>query len=177
MTQDEMETTLRKAKAKGLPDGWKVELSNSSQKLWISPCGTRRCLSVPEALAVSVKLGLLSANRMPMRVLTPIEVAKAIREAKEKGLADGWTVAWDNRSNRRVFISPDGKKKCKGITEALVVSVKLGLTSPDRINSKYLNRTLTQEEIDDALKLAKARGLPEGWKVCNWALFKGQRNR
>jgi hypothetical protein len=110
-------------------------------------------------------MGLTSVEKLPHRVLTKKEVAAAMKEAEAKGLT-GWTVDWDDKFQRRVWLSPDGSKRCKGITEALVASVKMGLVPAEKLPAKYAqDRVLTESEIEVAMKAAKAEGLPDGMSI------------
>jgi hypothetical protein len=114
-------------------------------------------------------MGLVARDTLPFsqgtRKLSPDEIEAKLKEAKDRGLPDGWTIVWDNMANQRVWLSPDGSKKCKGIPQAFVASVKMGLLTADMVPSSQTNRVLTKEEIKEALKEAKAGGLPKGWTV------------
>jgi hypothetical protein len=99
------------------------------------------------------------------RVLTPKEIEAALKEGKGRGLPDGWTVEWCNKKKFRIWISPDGKRRCDGIPKALVVSCKMGLLPREKMPSTYKDRTLTPEEVAKSLETAKKRGLPDGWTV------------
>lgn len=96
-----------------------------------------------------------------------------MEEGRKSGLPEGWTVVWDNMSDQRVWISPDGVKKCKGIPQALRYSIKCGWITADKIPQKYhatkqtitTARVLTPQEVEEFLKEAKEKGLPDGWKV------------
>jgi hypothetical protein len=170
LTITEVAEAMREANARGLPDGWSVEWDNKRKKrIWVSPDKSRKCYSLPQALAFSVKMGLVARDTLPFsqgtRKLSPDEIEAKLKEAKDRGLPDGWTIVWDNMANQRVWLSPDGSKKCKGIPQALVASVKMGLLTADMVPSSQTNRVLTKEEIKEALKEAKAGGLPKGWTV------------
>lgn len=97
--------------------------TNNKGKIWISPDGRRRCDSIPKAIAMSVKLGLLPPEATPLayqkrtrnRKLPHEEAALLLKKA---GLPVGWKVEWDNVRNQRVWMSPDGRK-CYGIPQAL----------------------------------------------------------
>ena len=72
---------------------------------------------IPEALALSVKMGLLSADKLPKnykrnRVMTEQEMAQALDDARRKGLPKGWTVMWGINENKRIWVSPNGQRKC-----------------------------------------------------------------
>jgi hypothetical protein len=139
---------MKKAKARGLPDGW-ILRCNEGKKLWISPLG-KKCYSLPQALtAAGVK-----EQKQQNRSLTPEEVTVALREAKARGLPDGWGVLYSNEWRKKVWISPDGRK-CASLPEALVVA---GVKS-------YANRKLSSEERAASLQEAKSKGLPDGWNV------------
>jgi hypothetical protein len=123
LTQEEEKAAIDTAKERGLPEGWKVEYDNRRRaKTWISPDGQRRCLNIPEALAVSVELGLLANDKLPEsyknRVLTDAEKRTALAKAKAKGLPDGWNVEYNNKQRCKTWISPKGKK-CDSLSEAL----------------------------------------------------------
>eukprot|EP00980_Cylindrotheca_fusiformis_P021885 scaffold8732_cov87-Cylindrotheca_fusiformis.AAC.5 len=89
------------------------------------------------------------------RTLTPYEVYHSLQEAKARGLPDGWTVTYDNRQKRKLWISPYNGKACKSIPEALAASGVKGFTKTQ----------LTETEKANAMKRAKAKGLPDGWDV------------
>jgi hypothetical protein len=115
MTPQEVASALRKAKDKGLPDGWTVIFDNKRQKrLWISPSG-RKCDSLPLALVLS------GVSQPKDRSLTQEEVDSALREAKFKGLPDGWSVVWNNKQRRKLWLSPTGGI-CDSLPKALVRS-------------------------------------------------------
>lgn len=63
--------------------------------------------------------------------LTPEEKVAALKEAKARGLPDGWTVTLDKRK-RRKWISPSGRA-CDSIPKALTISVEMGLLPPDTV--------------------------------------------
>ncbi|KAG7346823.1 glutamine amidotransferases class-II [Nitzschia inconspicua] len=58
MTPEEQAIALQEAKARGLPDGWRVELDKRKRRKWIAP-NNRSCDSIPKAMAISVELGML----------------------------------------------------------------------------------------------------------------------
>jgi hypothetical protein len=59
----------------------------------------------------------------------PPEIAGAYREAKARGLPDGWSCTIDKR-NRRKWTAPNGRS-CDSIPKALQISVELGLLPSD----------------------------------------------
>eukprot|EP00538_Stauroneis_constricta_P006064 CAMPEP_0119546822 /NCGR_PEP_ID=MMETSP1352-20130426/1064_1 /TAXON_ID=265584 /ORGANISM="Stauroneis constricta, Strain CCMP1120" /LENGTH=2084 /DNA_ID=CAMNT_0007591549 /DNA_START=81 /DNA_END=6335 /DNA_ORIENTATION=- len=61
LTPEEVAQALEEAKARGLPDGWDVKLDKRKRRKWISPNG-RTVDSIPKALAMSVEMGLISAD-------------------------------------------------------------------------------------------------------------------
>eukprot|EP00980_Cylindrotheca_fusiformis_P021426 scaffold8288_cov129-Cylindrotheca_fusiformis.AAC.4 len=173
LTDIEIAEAMRAAKSRGLPNGWTVDWDNKRQKkVWISPDKSRICYSLPQALAFSVKLGLVSKDKLSDtigdRKLSVWEVEAKVQEARKRGLPEGWTIVWDNMANQRVWVSPDGSKKCKGLPQALAASVKMGLVVPaEKLppSSHTTKRVLTEAEIAEAMKEAKHQGLPKGWKV------------
>ncbi|GKY95140.1 hypothetical protein MPSEU_000477800 [Mayamaea pseudoterrestris] len=60
-----------------------------------------------------------------------LDVASALREARARGLPDGWSVSIDKR-NRRKWTAPNGRS-CDSIPKALAMSVELGLLPPDTV--------------------------------------------
>eukprot|EP00529_Nitzschia_sp_RCC80_P002441 CAMPEP_0113507844 /NCGR_PEP_ID=MMETSP0014_2-20120614/36686_1 /TAXON_ID=2857 /ORGANISM="Nitzschia sp." /LENGTH=2090 /DNA_ID=CAMNT_0000403489 /DNA_START=61 /DNA_END=6333 /DNA_ORIENTATION=+ /assembly_acc=CAM_ASM_000159 len=58
MTPEEQASAIQDAKARGLPDGWTVQLDKRKRRKWTAPNG-RSCDSIPKALAISVELGML----------------------------------------------------------------------------------------------------------------------
>mmetsp|Transcript_23339 Transcript_23339/g.57430 ORF Transcript_23339/g.57430 Transcript_23339/m.57430 type:complete len:486 (-) Transcript_23339:224-1681(-) len=180
----------------GLPQDWDVEWDNKRhKKIWVSPDGSRRCYSLPQALKYAVKLGQVvlsttqsssngngndgngndggqetsvSQQHTPLhhRKLTPQEVAEKVQEGRSRGLPEGWTMVWDNMSDQRVWISPDGKKKCKGIPQALRHSLRQGwIAALPQKEKESTNRVLTSEEVQEFLEEAREMGLPNGWNV------------
>ena len=91
---------------------------------------------------MSVKMGLLEENKMPEayrekfcqnRVLSPEEVEAAMKEAKARGLPDGWTVEYNNKHRGKLWISPDGKK-CTSLDIMELMKTKLWtIFSPDTL--------------------------------------------
>ena len=68
LTPAEIARTMAKAKAKGLPDGWTFEFDRKrGLKKWIPPDGGRKCDSIPQAIRMSVRLGLIPADRLSDR--------------------------------------------------------------------------------------------------------------
>ena len=106
-TPEEAAIAIEEASARGLPNGWTVHWDNKKRcRIWVSPCGRRKCDGIPEALAVSVKMGLLEANKMPPayrdkmsqnRVLSREEAEHALKEARARGLPNGWTVGYNSK--------------------------------------------------------------------------------
>eukprot|EP00980_Cylindrotheca_fusiformis_P023639 scaffold10700_cov108-Cylindrotheca_fusiformis.AAC.3 len=168
----------KEARAKGLPEGWTVVFDEKyNQLLWKSPDGERKVYGIDKALAYSVKKGWLPADRLPNkfrhdRELTPSEKSKAWKEAKQKGLPETWTVIWDSKQNRRVWVAPDDRR-CDCISKALAYSVRKGWLKSDKLPRSH-KADMTPEEIQEALSEAKERGLPEGWKV-KWNSKKHQK--
>jgi hypothetical protein len=104
LTSQEKIRSLKKAKDKGLPDGWDVSWDPQRRRsIWISPDKLRNCDSIPEALELA---GIKPALK---RELSNREIEDALTKAKARGLPDGWTVSWDNKARRRRWISPNGK--------------------------------------------------------------------
>lgn len=58
MTAEDRANALAEAKARGVPEGWTVELDKRKRRKWIAPNG-RTCDSIPKALSMSVEMGLL----------------------------------------------------------------------------------------------------------------------
>lgn len=160
------------------------------KKIWISPDGSRRCYSIPQALKYAAKSGqqVLSAKtssddngskpskqsnlslNLRHRKLSAQEVVEKLTEGEKRGLPEGWTIVWDNIADQRVWISPDGKKKCKGIPQALAYSVKIGLIAADKVPREHwmrrnTMRVLSEEEVKQFLTEARQKGLPNGWNV------------
>lgn len=89
------------------------------------------------------------------RKLSPLEMENSLKEAKGRGLPDGWTVTYDNKQQRKLWISPHNGKACKSIPEALAQS-----------GVKPFSKTeLTEKERLRTVNKAKSKGLPEGWYV------------
>lgn len=170
LTPEEKEHALKEGKAKGLPDGWDcVWNAKRNQKVkWVAPDGRVFC-TIPQALAYSVKIGLLSEDKLPTsqrnRTLSLNEVKAAMGMAKERGLPDGWKVEYDNRRRAKTWISPDGQRRCLNIPEALAASVEMGILAEDKLPESYKNRVFTEAEKRTALAKAKSKGLPDGWDV------------
>lgn len=53
------------------------------------------------------------------------EIDTALEQAKLRGLPSGWTVSWDVKRKRRVWVSPCGKHKCRGIVRELWIVLAL----------------------------------------------------
>ena len=111
-------------------------------------------------------------KRDQARTLSDKEIEKAMKDAKEKGLPEGWTVEFDTVKNCRMWVSPDGSKRVNGIPKALAASVKLGLLPASHMPANYNykerkrdDRNLSETEVKAAMRDAKAQGLPEGWTV------------
>ncbi|CAJ1950219.1 unnamed protein product [Cylindrotheca closterium] len=206
LSSAEKETALARVRLKGLPNDWDVEWDNKRQKkIWVSPDGSRRCYSLPQALKYAAKSGQVvstitgtqSTNNnhsndhgnsnddgqetstttpqqqqqhhpLHHRTLSEREVAEKVQEGRSRGLPQGWTIIWDNMSDQRVWISPDGKKKCKGIPQALRYSAKQGWITtlpPKEEKELKAERVLSQEEVQEFLKEAREMGLPNDWNV------------
>lgn len=179
LSETEIKAAMRDAKAQGLPEGWTVEWDPQKRcRVWTSPNGKRKCNGIPKALAVSVQMGLLPPDKMPAsyrkrnqeREWSAKEVEESMAEAKARGLPPGWTVVWDPAKRCRMWISPDGRRRCNGLPKAIAWSVKNDLLPASKMPSSYkrnpkANRVLTDEEVETSLKEAKARGLPDGWEV------------
>ena len=90
------------------------------------------------------------------------ELEESMAEAKARGLPPGWTVVWDPAKRCRMWISPDGRRRCNGLPKAIAWSVKNDLLPASKMPSSYkrnpkANRVLTDEEVETSLKEAKAR--------------------
>ncbi|CAJ1943529.1 unnamed protein product [Cylindrotheca closterium] len=157
-------SAMRDAKHRGLPDSWTVEFLDDGRRSlrWRSPDG-RVAKTLVEALKMSVAMGILPPDKMPVeyreRTLTAEEEERSLKEAASRGLPSGWSVTWNSSRRQKIWISPDGKKKCDSINKALKVSVRLGLISQDALPARLKARDFTQEQIDAALADARAKGL------------------
>jgi len=58
------------------------------------------------------------------------ELAKALNEARMKGLPETWTVKLDLKRKKRKWIAPNGRS-CESIPKAIAMSVDLGLLPPE----------------------------------------------
>ena len=107
------------------------------------------------------------------RILNDEEKEWAYIAARGRGLTagpdGGWTVSWDNQKRCNLWTSPDGSRVEDSIEKALVSSAELGMLDysnlPLGMKRKTGKRILSQEEIDEAMKSAKERGLPDGWTI------------
>lgn len=171
------------AKHRGLPDSWTVEFLNDERRSlrWRSPDG-RVARTLVEALKMSVELGILPPEKMPVeykeRKLTAEEEERSLEEAASRGLPPGWSVTWNSRRRQKIWMSPDGKTKCDSINKALKVSARLGMISQEALPTTLQTRELTQEEIDAALEHARVKGLTNDgefrWRL-EWNSKKGCR--
>ena len=66
------------------------------------------------------------------RLGVPKEIQMAYKDAKARGLPDGWTCSIDKR-NRRKWTAPYNGRSCDSIPKALNISVELGLLPPDTV--------------------------------------------
>jgi len=64
-------------------------------------------------------------------VMTPEDKVAALKEAKSRGLPDGWSVELDKRK-RRKWIAPNNRS-CDSIPKALAISVELGMLPADTV--------------------------------------------
>lgn len=175
LSQQEISTALHEAKARGLPDGWKpIWDAKRKRRTWVSPCGKHKCKGIPSALQKSVKLGLIAQDKAPpsytKRTSFMQELSATQREeigmsqAKERGLPEGWTCKWNEEKKVRRWVSPDGRI-AKALSEAVRMSVDMGLLPRSMMPAKYLERVLTLEEQGTYLRGAQSKGLPPGWSV------------
>lgn len=165
-TASEIQEALEEGYAKGLPESWQVSWDKRGRKTWT--LDGKHVYSIPNALAYSVQIGLLSPEKLPPshqdKELTQDQVEEALRQARSQGLPESFTVQWDNRKRRRVWFTPDGRPINGGIPAALKTAAEMGLISPDSIPGK--NRYLTiAQKTQLALQEGLAKGLPEGWTV------------
>jgi hypothetical protein len=142
---------------------------------WISP-NERILDSIPQALAYVEKQKTRNAKpkkdpppkkpnlpprkRKMSQVQTPgegrtFDHSAATKEAKERGLPDGWGVEWNDEVKKRRWVAPDGRT-CSTLTQALAHCEKIANGN---------DRVLSPQEVEVAMKQAKARGLPEGFTV------------
>jgi hypothetical protein len=170
LTKEQVTAALQQAQAQGLPEGFTVQWDNQKRRrVWITPDGKPIKGGIPAALKVAAEMGLISSDSVPagMKNLSLAQKTElALKEARVKGLPEGWTVSYDEKYNQRTWISPDGERKVYGIDKALAYSVKKGWLSTDKLPNKFAqDRALTPEEEAKAWKEAKKKGLPETWKV------------
>jgi hypothetical protein len=169
LTKEEVAKALNDAKNKGLPATWKVEWSHIfGCRLWLAPDNRKRCKSIAEALAWSRRKGFAEKDKEKEKELpdkTEMAEGKKAACTQANELPSGWTTKWDSKLNRRIFISPDKRKICNSIAEALAWSLKNGLFTANNLEKKECKKALTPEQINRAMKDAKARGLPDGWTV------------
>jgi hypothetical protein len=175
LSQHEITAALEEARARGLPDGWQpVWDMKRKRRAWISPCGKHRSKGIPSALQKSVDLGMIEQDKAPpsyakrtslgKELTTELREAIGMRQAKERGLPDGWTCKWNAEQKARRWISPD-ERIAKGLNEALRMSVDMGLLPRSKLPAEYRERTLTPEEQTTFLEEAQAKGLPPDWSV------------
>lgn len=94
LTPAEIARTMAKAKAKGLPDGWTFEFDRKrGLKKWIPPDGGRKCDSIPQALRMSVRLGLIPADRLSDRGEEKVASSEDGDEDEERNIPtnNGWS--------------------------------------------------------------------------------------
>jgi hypothetical protein len=159
-TEEQMAAKLREGKIKGLLGDWSCFWDDHTQRTkWRSPKG-KSYRTLTQALAASAKMN-------DVRVLTPNEKAAAIKGAKAKGLPEGWSVTWDSNNGSKKWTAPDGRIATT-LPKALAMSAQMGMVPPSNA-APIGNRVLTEEEQATAMKEAKNRGLPDGFKVywCN----------
>jgi hypothetical protein len=155
-TLEERTSALANARAKGLPDGWTVEWhkTGACNKVWIAPNGKRH-YGLAQAL---VSAGVQSSKRS----LTFKEIAASLKKARSKGLPENWTVEWNNKTGRKNWVSPEGRK-CNSLSDALIFA---------GVKEK---RQLSEYELTEAIQAAKTKGLPEGWAL-EWNSKTGKKN-
>jgi hypothetical protein len=133
------------------------EISNHDVQTSTSKMNHRR-----EDYQLSARQGKLSVIKAKpdskIRMLSPTEISISIKQGRDRGLSDDWEVVWDKHYNRRVWLSPDGKKRCRGIASALEWQTR-------KIGMIKKNRVLTPREIKVLMKRSKERGLPSDWRV------------
>eukprot|EP00980_Cylindrotheca_fusiformis_P001229 scaffold331_cov117-Cylindrotheca_fusiformis.AAC.7 len=162
LSPEETKQELREAHLKGLPQGWKVEFDHQRGcKVWISPCGSRRCYNIRKAIAWSLKKKLVSESQLPPadQVLTDEEKEDAYEEARKKGLPDSWKVQWSHATGTRMWVGPENRKRCKSIGEALAWSRKVGLLNP--MKQPENRESSEQSEVSDS----QQQDLPAGWTI------------
>jgi hypothetical protein len=122
--------------------------SSNEKALRISSKNTTKRKRLPKSAT--------STSKRKRRELTALEIENSLKEAKARGLPDGWTVTYDNKQQRKLWISPYNGKACKSIPEALAQS-----------GIKPFSKTkLSEKERAKALAKGKSKGLPEEWYVC-----------
>ena len=82
-----------------------------------------------------------------------------MKVAKEKGLPDGWTLKWDPKWNKKVWISPHGRV-CGGLPHALRTAAQMR-----QKRMQVLKGALSRKEAERTMEKAKSKGLPDGWTV------------
>jgi hypothetical protein len=125
--------------------------SSDEKALRISSTNTTTLKRAPKS-ATSTSI----TTKRKRRELTPLEIENSLKEAKARGLPDGWTVTYDNKQQRKLWISPYNGKACKSIPEALAQS---GI-------QPFSKTELTEKERAKAIAKGKSKGLPEEWYVC-----------
>jgi hypothetical protein len=166
-TEDEIASCLEEARSKGLPEGWSVQWDDKGAKVWVYVANKHKEYTIPKAIAYSVKIGILGEDKLPAsflpKSLTEEEVNLALREARAKGLPEGFSVKWDNQKRRRVWITPDKRQVKGGLRAALKEAVNMNLMGKDQLPPENLTK---EEQTLQAMKEAESRGLPkEFWKV------------
>lgn len=178
LSREQADESLKVARSKGLPNDWIITWNyKHKRKNWKSPEGK---------VYGNLSKALIAAKKQKTggRELSREDVGRAMKRAKERGLADGWSVVWSVQRNRRIWISPDGTKTVDCLTKALAVANVLQskslnkylASSPSDENTTLLpkkptasssasHRVLTDEEIEESLEEAKMRGLPERFEV------------
>jgi hypothetical protein len=115
----------------------------------------------------------------PYREFPPEQIAAAMEEAKARGLPDGWTVKYNLRLKRKVWISPDQSVICDCLARALIASKESKQKKQKVTPTIYPRgrRVLTEEEVACSMQEAASRGLPvdDGWHVA-WNNHRRRKN-
>jgi predicted house-cleaning NTP pyrophosphatase (Maf/HAM1 superfamily) len=185
------------AKALGLPDGWTVKFNlRLKRKVWMSPDQSVTCQSLSRALIASKRDELKMQQLLespPVRSQTnpsraeedglfrefpPEKIAAAMAEAKARGLPDGWSIKYNLRLKRKVWISPDESIICDCLSRALIASKesKQNEQKVTRTIDPSDRRVLTEEEVACSMQEAASRGLlvDDGWHVI-WNNHRGRK--